>query len=67
MGIKVLIKTQNILAQRPLGTMYYTIMSFMIDILNWLGDGVMERGMGGHEAFVTGLINLLALYRKMKV
>jgi len=38
-GIKVLIKTQNILAQRPLGTMYYTIMSFMIDILIWLGMG----------------------------
>jgi hypothetical protein len=51
--------------------MYYTIMSFMIDILNWLGmrgrgEGGGE-GRGGHEAFVTGLINLLGLYRKMKV
>jgi hypothetical protein len=40
-------------------------MSFMIDILNWLGMG--REGVGGHEAFVTGLINLLAQYRKMKV
>jgi hypothetical protein len=46
--------------------MYYTIMSFMIDILNWLGRGGEGVG-GGHEAFVVGLINLLGLYRKMKV
>jgi hypothetical protein len=34
---------------------------------NLVGDGGRGEGRGGHEAFVTGLINLPGLYRKMKV